>query len=83
MENHASNIPVKESDSNEKKATPLDKKHCAVKDVATTNMVVTQDSTQTEHEPLIIQNLAIEEGTKDEGIEHLYNNVMTANEDKG
>ena len=83
MENHASNIPVKESDSNEKKATPSDKKHCVVKDVAATNMAVTQGSTQTKREPLIIQNLAIEEGTKDKGIEHLYNNVMTTNKDKG
>ena len=83
MQNHAANIPEKESGSNEKQAAPSDKKQCAVKDVAATNTTVTQDGTQTEHEPLIIQNLAIEEGTKDEGIERLYNNVMTANKDKG
>ena len=73
----------RESDNNKKKAAPPDKKHCAVKDVAATNTTVTQDGTQTEREPLIIQNLSIEEDTKDEGIERLYNNVMTANEDKG
>ena len=83
MENHAANIPERESDSNKKKAAPSDKEHCVVKYVAATNMAVTQDITQTEREPLIIQNLAIEEGTKDEGIERLYNNIMTTNEDKG
>ena len=83
LENHAANIPEIEWDSNKKKAAPSDKKHCVVTDVAATNTAVTQDSTQTEHEPLIIQNMAIEEGTKDEGIEHMYNNVMTANKDKG
>ena len=83
MEDHAANIPERESDNNKKKAAPSDKKHCAVKDVAATNTAVTQGSTQTKREPLIIQNLAIEEGTKDKGIEHLYNNVMTANKDKG
>ena len=83
MENHATNIPERESDSNKKKAAPSDKKHCTVKDVAATNTTVTQDGTQTEREPLIMQNLAVEEGTKDEGIEHLYNNVMTSNKDKG
>ena len=83
LENHAPNIPERESDSNKKKAAPSDKKHCSVKDVAAKNMMVSQDGTQTEREPLIIQNRAIEEGTKDEGIERLYNNVMTANKDKG
>ena len=83
MEDHAANIPERKSDNNKKKAAPSDKKHCAVKDVAATNTTVTQDGTQREREPLIIQNLAIEEGTKDEGIERLYNNVMTANKDKG
>ena len=83
LDNHAANIPERESDNNKKKAAPSDKKHCAVKDVAATNTTVTQDGTQREREPLIIQNLAIEEGTKDEGIERLYNNVMTANKDKG
>ena len=73
----------RESDNNKKKAAPSDKKHCVVKDVAATNTMVTQDGTQTEREPLIIQNLVIEEGTKDEGIERLYNNVMTSNKDKG
>ena len=82
MENHATNIPERESDSNKKKAAPSDKEHCAIKDVAATNTAVTQGSTQTKREPFIIQNLAIEEGTKDKGIEHLYN-VMTANKDKG
>ena len=48
-----------------------------------TNTTVTQDCTQTESEPLIMQNLAIEEGTREEGIELLYNNVMIENEDKG
>ena len=83
LENHAANIPERESDSNKKKAAPSDKKHCAVKDVAATNTTVSQDGTQTEREPLIIQNLAIEEGTIDEGIERLYNNVMTMNKEKG
>ena len=83
LENHAANIPERESDSNKKKAAPSDKEHCVVKDVAATNTAVTQDSTQTEREPLIIQNLAIKEGTKDKGIENLYNNVMTANKNKG
>ena len=73
----------RESDNNKKKAAPSDKKHCFIKDVAATNTMVSQDGTQTKREPLIIQNLAIEEGTKDEGIERLYNNVMTVNKDKG
>ena len=73
----------RESENNKKKAAPSDKKHCAVKDVAATNTTVSRDGTQTEREPLIIQNLVIEEGTKDEGIERLYNNIMTTNEDKG
>ena len=73
----------RESDNKKEKAAPSDKKHCAVKDVTATNTTVTQDVTQTEREPLIIQNLVIEEGTKDEGIERLYNNVMTASKDKG
>ena len=73
----------RESDNNKKKAAPSDKKHCSVKDVAATNTTVTQNGTQTERESLIMQNLAVEEGTKDEGIEHLYNNVMTSNKDKG
>ena len=83
MEDHAANIPETKLDNNKKKAAPSDKKHCAIKDVAATNTTVSQDGTQTEREPLIIQNLAIEEGTKDVGIECLYNNVMTANKDKG
>nr|XP_045090040.1 uncharacterized protein LOC123497526 [Aegilops tauschii subsp. strangulata] len=83
LEDHAANIPERKSDNNKKKAAPSDKKHCAIKDVAATNTTVSQDGTQIEREPLIIQNLAIEEGTKDEGIERLYNNVMTVNKDKG
>ena len=54
----------RESDNIKKKAAPSDKKQCAVKDVAATNTTVTQDGTQTERELLIMQNLAIEEGTK-------------------
>ena len=45
----------RESDNNKKKAAPSDKKQCAVKDVAATNTTVTQDGTQTEREPLIMQ----------------------------
>ena len=37
MEDHAADIPGRESDNNKKKAAPSDKKHCAVKDVAATN----------------------------------------------
>jgi hypothetical protein len=76
-------IIQRESDNIKKKAAPSEKKECSVKDVPATSTTITQDGSQTEHEPLVMQNLAIEKGKKEEGIEHLYNNVMTANKDKG
>lgn len=85
FEKHGADIPEKESDNTGKTAAPTDKGDCAVKEVAGTSTTVTPEDTETEREPLIMQHLVTEKGTKEEGtkhsdhvskaIEQLYNNV--------